>query len=217
MFFCNKRTCVTAQKDCAAHTHHAAHAVRRRHIGPYRNIYAHVMHCNGLIDSYSDGRGCEDDAAQGEKGPVRWTICLQHHSPYTREQCVTQWCCQRNQTPFLLHWRRSKSYRHRPPGCPWAGSPVCRQSQQKLGLKEKQREQYCQPTVYEILPSRERRPYSLWHQRTKWKIQLHQGLAGKHFASTSFLMVSKFLIIRRYNEKRPKTRTLQPVEWVFCF
>lgn len=168
---------------------------------------------------------------KGKKAPLDGLSALKHHSPYTREQCVTQWCCQRNQTPFLLHWRRSKSYRHHPPGCPWAGSPVCRQSQQKLGLKEKQREQYCQPTVYEILASRERRPYSLWHRRTKWKIQLHQGLAGKHFASTSFLMVSNssihrqflyeiiymILIICRHNEKRPKARTLQPVEWVFCF
>lgn len=26
----------------------------------------------------------------------------EHRSPYTRERCVTQWCCQRNQTPSPL-------------------------------------------------------------------------------------------------------------------
>lgn len=121
----------------------------------------------------------------GVKPPLDGLAALEQHSPYTRERCATQWCCQRNQTPFLLRWRRSKSYHHRPPGCPWAGSPVCRQSRQRQGLrgdeeKKKQQEQYSYVTVRGSQASGDRHPYSLRHQHTKWKVLQRQGLAGKH-------------------------------------
>lgn len=87
----------------------------------------------------------------GLKAAVMWRVCLKRkvpfdrltalkrRSPYTREQYVTRGCCQRNQTPSPLHWRRSKSYHHLPPRCPRAGSLVCRQSRQRLGLKTEER------------------------------------------------------------------------------
>lgn len=60
-----------------------------------------------------------------------------HLSPYRHERCVTQWCCQRNQILFPLHWRRSKSYHRRPLRCPQAGSLVWRQSRQTPGLQQR--------------------------------------------------------------------------------
>lgn len=136
---------------------------------------------------------------KGKKAHLDGLSAFEQHSPYTHEQCVTQWCCQRNQTPFLLHWRRSKSYRHRPRGCPWVGSPVCRQSRQRPGLKETEREQYCQPRVCEIQASRDRRPYSLWHQHTKWKVLFHLGHIRKHFhLHTVILMVSISRVLRKH-------------------
>lgn len=116
---------------------------------PYpRSLLSHLM------DSWwEDGVSRCNSGVKKKNSSLDGPSAFKHHSPYTRERCVTQWCCQRNQTPFLLHWRRSKSYHHRPLGCPWADSPVCRQNQQRLGLKEKQHEQYCQPTVYAILAS----------------------------------------------------------------
>ncbi len=138
--------------------------------GAYK--HKHTWNAQRLIDSYSDGRGCWE-MLKRKKASLDGRSAFKHHSPYTREQCVTQWCCQRNQTPFLLHWRRSKSYRHRPQGCPWAGSLVCRQSQQRPGLQETHRNKNCQPTRNEI-----RRSSSLWHQHSERKYQLHQGLGG---------------------------------------
>ena len=131
--------------------------------------------------------GCQDILLKGEKAPLDGLSAFKHHSPYTREQCVTQWCCQRNQTPFLLHWRRSKSYRHRPLGCPWAGSPVCRQSQQRLGLKEKRHEQYCQPTVSETQASGDASDTNTLNGKIQSRQRLWQ-IAGKHVSSIESLM-----------------------------
>lgn len=76
---------------------------------------------------------------QQRKVPFARLTASKRRSPYTHELCVTRGCCRRNQTPSPLHWRRSKSYRHLPPRCPWAGSLVCRQSRQRLGLKKKKK------------------------------------------------------------------------------
>lgn len=162
----------------------------------YRSVCCTQTHIHkqtpfpGMIDSST---GCQDALLKGTKAPLDWLSAFKHHSPYTRERCVTQWCCQRNQTPFPLRWRRSKSYRHRPLGCPWAGSPVCRQSRQRPGLKETQHEQYCQPTGYEILASRERRPNSLLRQHKKNDsilIVSNSGLLIQHTDSLNMWFIS---------------------------
>lgn len=88
---------------------------------------------NGLLAA-SDVEG-----VSREKSLFPRRTALKRRSPYTRELCVTPRCCRRNQTPSPLHWRRSKSYRRLPPRCPWAGSLVCRQSRQRLGLKKKKK------------------------------------------------------------------------------
>lgn len=89
-----------------------------------------------------------------KKVPFNRLSALKRCSPYTRERCVTRWCCQRNQTPSPLHWRRSKSYHHLPPRCPWAGSLVCKQSQQRLGLKKEKKKKntfMCSPQNFYIM------------------------------------------------------------------
>lgn len=137
MFCFFLRTCVTAQRECVS-------SARWRNPGDHIYFWSRRKHTRlgkkKWPDCCSDVEGVSRCRSGGgvykKKIPFNRWSASKRHSPYTRERCVTRWCCQRNQTPSPLRWRRSKSYHRLPPRCPWAGSLVCKRSQQRLGLKK---------------------------------------------------------------------------------
>lgn len=56
-------------------------------------------HCCSDVEGVSR---CRSGGRLKKKVPFNGLSASKRHSPYTRERCVTRWCCQRNQTPSPL-------------------------------------------------------------------------------------------------------------------